>query len=186
MKPFLPASVALTLALGLVSPARADIAFPAPPPPVSSQKAKLVVAVDDSVKEAHLRIPQNLLPAAGKTEKGAEASAFGLPTVVAGVALTLAFVSGGFWLVRRGRAPASITAAVVLGLSLACLGASVALADIPRPPRKPLPPIPLPLVLPAGVQLSDNIVLDIVPKGEPLTLVVNKSMVLKTDKPEDK
>ena len=125
------------------------------------------------------------MPAAGKTEKGSEAAVFTMPTVVAGLALTLAFVSGGFWLVRRGRGPGRTAAAIVLALALTGFGASVVWADIPRPPR-PRTPVQLPLALPAGVQLSENLVLDVVAKDEPFTLVVNKSMVLKTDKPEDK
>ncbi len=72
----------------------------------------------DGVKEAHLRIPLNLLPAAAKTEKGSEASLLGMPTVIAGLALTLAFVSDGFWLSRRGRGTGRTAPAVVLALSL--------------------------------------------------------------------
>ena len=52
MKRFLPPALALAAMLGLGDAARADIAFPPPPAPVSSQKVKLVVVVDDSVKEA--------------------------------------------------------------------------------------------------------------------------------------
>lgn len=184
MKRFIVAALALFTAVGFIPAARADIAFPPPPAPISTQKVKLVVLTADGVKEAHLRIPQNLLPGATKTEKGSETSVFTTPTVVAGLALTLAFVSGGFWLVRRGRGPGRTAAAVVLALSLAGLGASVVWADLPRPPRRPV--VPLPLTLPAGIQVSENMVLEIVEKGDTVTLVVDKSMVLKTDKPEDK
>lgn len=183
MKRFLVAASALFTAVYFIPAARADLAVPPPPPPVATHKVKLVVLTGDNLKEAHLRIPQNLLPAA-KTEKSSETSLLGLPTVIAGLALTLAFVSGGLWLARRGRGPGRATPAVVLALSLFALGASVVWADIPRPPRHaPEPPIPLP----AGIQLSENMVLDILPeKGDTITLVVNKNMVLKTDKAEDK
>ena len=87
---------------------------------------------------------------------------------------------------RRGRGPARTATAVVLALSLVGLGASAVMADLPRPPRPVRPPIQLPLALPAGLQVSENMVLEIVEKGDAVTLVVNKSMVLKTDKPEDK
>ncbi len=41
--------------------------------------------------------------------------------------------------------------------------------------------------MPAGVQMSENMVLEILPeKGDMITLVVNKGAVLKTDKSEDK
>ncbi len=185
MKRFLVAALALFSLAGFVPAARADLAVPPPPLPVSTHKVKLVVLAVEGLKEAHLRIPRNLLPAAAKAEKGAEASLLGLPTVIAGLALTLAFVSGGFWLVRRGRGPGRSAAAVVLALSLFGLGASVVWADIPRPPRRPV--VPLPLALPAGVQMSENMVLEIIPeKGDTITLVVNKGAVLKTDKSEDK
>ncbi len=139
MKRFHVAALVLLTAICSMSAARADIAAPPPPLPVATHKVKLVVLTGDDLKEAHLRIPQNLLPAE-KAEKGSEASLLGLPTVIAGLALTLAFVSGGFWLVRRGRGPGRTAAAVVLAPSLFGLGASVVWADIPRPPRRPVVP----------------------------------------------
>ena len=183
MKRFHVAALVLLTAICSMSAARADIAAPPPPLPVATHKVKLVVLTGDNLREAHLRIPQNLLPAE-KTEKGSEASLLGLPTVIAGLALTLAFVSGGFWLVRRGRGPGRTAAAVVLAASLFGLGASVVWADIPRPPRTAHQS---PVLLPAGVQLSENMVVEILPeKGDVITLVVNKGAVLKTDKSEDK
>lgn len=182
MKRLPAAALALLTLVGLAPVARADIATPPPPPPISTQKVKLIVLTGDNLKEAHLRIPQNLLPAAAKAEKGSETSLFAAPNVVAGLALTLAFVSAGFWLVRRGRTRAA--AAAVLVLALIGAGASAVWADIPRPPRRPF--VQPPVELPAGIQLSENSVLEIVPKGDTITLIVDKNSVLKADKPEDK
>ncbi len=169
MKRLLAASLALPLLLAALPSARADLA---PPPLPKGTSTKFVVLVDERADTPHLQIPKSLLQG-GKTGQE-ESSLFGPPTVIAGLALTAAFVSGGFWLIRRGRGPGGAAAAVVLALSLLALGASAVWADIARPP-KPRGPVTLPL--PANVTLPDTVVVDILDKGDTITLIVNKKAV---------
>jgi hypothetical protein len=106
-------------------PARGNAAEPKAPPPPSSYEAevgerevRLVVVPSDAVKGVRLIIPQELV---GKTTaprpKGV---GLRLPTVVAGVALAAAFVSGGLWLSRRVKGRHA--AAVVLLAALVVAG----------------------------------------------------------------
>ncbi|HVS39163.1 MAG TPA: hypothetical protein VMS17_26630 [Gemmataceae bacterium] len=170
MKRILAASLALPLLLVVCAPARADIA---PPPLPMGAKTKFVVVVDDRADTPHLQIPKSLLQG-GQSGGKEDAGLFGAPTIIAGLALTAAFVSGGFWLIRRGRGPGRTLAAVVVILSFVALGASAVLADIPRPPR-PRGPVALPL--PANVTLPDTVVVDFLDKGDAITLIVNKKAV---------
>jgi hypothetical protein len=170
VKRILAAFLALPLLLTASPSARADLA---PPPLPKGTETKFVVVVDDRADKPHLQIPKSLLQ--GTTKPGQEeAGLFGAPTIIAGLALTAAFVSGGFWLVRRGRGPGRTAAAVVVVLSFLALGASAVWADIPRPPR-PRGPVVLPL--PANVTLPDTVVVDLLDKGDTITLIVNKKAV---------
>jgi hypothetical protein len=155
----------------------------APPPrpqpgiQIGTQDAKIAVEIDEKAKVARLQIPAQLLTG-GKGRPGAGAGLDRVPMVIAGLALTCAFVSGGFWLVRRGRG--NVLAALGLGLSLLAFGASAALADLGPKPIGPKPPPPVPLVpvkLPANIEINGNLTLEIIPAGDTLKLIVNKSMV---------
>ena len=132
-------------------------------------KVKLVVRVDEKSKLPVLQVPLNLAMGqqAGpgvQTPPPAGADAgprLGIPTIVAGLALTLAFASGGLWLVRRGSGRAL---AILLVLSLFAAGAAVWANGAPRPfPRPPAPqprPVLPELKLPAGIELSDKLILE--------------------------
>jgi hypothetical protein len=149
---------------------------PPPPPPVAFgvRDAELIVEIDEAAKGPRLQIPLKLLTA--QQRKGANAGQ--LPTLVAGLALTFAFVSGGFWLVRRGRA--RILGGVLFALSLLAATGSAVLADRPAPPR----PRTIPVTLPAELEFKGNIVLEIVPNGDKIKLVVPKPMVKKSAETE--
>ena len=204
MKHRMPLQWAL-LSLCLLTPgARANEAAPAPPRPEpipqpvigkGGQEVKLVVQVDDKAKVARLQMPLNLVfgtpnPPAGPAplplRRGADAGPLGLPTIVAGLALSLAVASGGLWLARRrwGR-----PAAMLLVLSLFAAGSAAVWADLgPRPlgpvprPAKPIKPAVPALKLPAGIELSENVILETVPHGDHLTLIVPKSAVVAKNK----
>ena len=152
--------------------------------PRGARRVPLTVEVDDRVKEMRLQIPANLRPPAAPAAPARGASAWHLPTVVAGVALTLSLATGGLWLLRRGSARRA--AAVGLLLALFALGGAVLFANAPiglggfeRPPPPfllPAPPGPPPtLLLPADVRLPPNLVLEVVEKGDGVKLIVNKA-----------
>jgi len=161
--------------LGALSPVRGNVA-PIPQPPLPEAKStKLVVVVDERVKEPRLIIPKSMM--------GEKKSAWlETPTVVAGLALTLSLVSGGVWLVRRGTT--RNIAAVVLALSVLAFGASALFANVPPPP--PPPSEPTNLKLPANIVLGDKLQIEFVDRADVITLLVNKGMVKPEAKPEPK
>lgn len=164
-------------------------------PGMLAREVQLVVQVDEKAKTARLQVPFNLFgqPAANPPgadlppRRGAEAGQLTVPTMVAGMALTLAFASGGLWLARR-RTRRSL--AILLVLSLFAAGTAAVWADLaprrggPKRPPQPVPPVLPALKLPAGVELPDKLVLEAVGAGDRVTLIVPKTMVLKKDKAE--
>jgi hypothetical protein len=169
--------------------------------------AKLVVEVDEKARQPRLIVPMTLLlkgsgppggvipgvpppvepiappppPGAPARKEGADAGALGLPTVVAGLALTAAFVSGGLWLIRRGSGRRYLG---VLVLGILAASATALWADIPpfRGRPKPPPPAPAkatPIPLPAGIELSEKITLEFSVAGDTLRLIVPKEAVLR-------
>ena len=153
---------------------------PAPPNPVQlgARNVELVVEIDNQAKEPRLQIPVNLL-GAGRPRLGADAGH--LPTMIAGMALTCAFVSGGFWLVRRGRG--RTVAALLLGASLLVGAASVS-ADLPRPPKPKQDPVAV--TLPANLTIPGKLVLEVVPNGDKIKLILNKAPEAEKVKPDEK
>jgi hypothetical protein len=149
------------------------VPFPRPAPLPEAKSAKLVVVVDERVKEPRLVIPKSLM--------GEKKSAWlETPTVVAGLALTFALVSGGVWLVRRGTT--RTVAAVALALSLLALGGSALFADVAKPPQPKVTPV----TLPANIVFTDKIQIEFVDKGDEVKLLVGKDMVKAEAKPEPK
>jgi hypothetical protein len=168
-------------------------------PAFAAKAVKLSVEVDEKAKQARLIVPMNLMfggflgpnpgrpnfpgrgGAPGGFGQGADARPLGLPTLVAGLALTLAAASGGLWLVRRrgGRVVAGILVVAMLGL-----GATVVWADgvpgfRPRPRPQPQPVVQAtPLALPANIQLNGRILFELAPQGNSVRLIVPRSAVL--------
>jgi hypothetical protein len=163
-------------------------------------KTALVVEIDNRVRIPRLQIPKSLLKDAGAGEQGAQAPApeqpqqeaavaegpRRLPTVMAGTALALGFMSGGLWLLRRPRRRLTVTLLLVAGL-LAVGGTALwanAAPPLRQRPPQPVPVQPLPavrpqLVLPAGILLPGNIDVEVVEKGDAIRLIVNRNMVLR-------
>jgi len=159
-------------------------------------KVKLVVQVKDGIKLPVLQVPVNLAmgqqanPGGGVGEApNAEPETdrrLGLTTLVAGLALTLAFASGGLWLVRRG---AQRTLVILVITGLVAVSTAVVWADVPPfGGRRPLPAVPpakpalTPIKLPAGIELSDKLILEPMPPGDHLTLILPRSMVTEKEK----
>jgi hypothetical protein len=174
MRRWLLAAVTTLFLIGSLSAVRADKPAPPPdrPPAPAGQKAKLVVEVDPNVKEPRLIIPRSLANPPKRADAG-----FGLPTIVAGVALTLAVVSAGFWFIRRG--PGRTIAAAVVVVSLFAFGVSALYADIPVEP-KPKPPATV--KLPADLQLPEDVVIEFSDKGDAIRLIVKKATSVNGEK----
>jgi hypothetical protein len=145
-----------------------------PPPrdPPAAQKAKLVVEVDPNAKEPKLFIPRSLANMPKKADAG-----ISVPTIVAGVALTLGLVSAGFWFIRRG--PGRSIAASVVVVSLFVLGVSALYADVPVKPKPPAT-----VKLPADVLLQEDVLIEFTDKGDTIRLIVNKANTIKVEKTE--
>jgi hypothetical protein len=166
--------------LALVEAARADISPPPrrPSRPAGRKQVKLVVKVDRKVRKPRLVVPRKFIGTRGRPR--AEAAPSRLPTLAAGVALSLTVVTGGIWLVRRGK-KGRFLAGALLAVSLVGLGGAALWADIPplgkrRPPAARTETV----ALPAGIQLSDELTLEIVERGNVVTLIVPPDSVLET------
>jgi hypothetical protein len=178
MRRWIFAAVPVLVLFGALPAVRAD-RVPDEPPAPAAQKIKLVVELDANAKQPRLVIPRSLANPPKKAGAG-----LNVPTIVAGVALTLAMVSAGFWFIRRG--PGRSVAMIVVFVSLFALGVSAVYADVgPGPrPRPPLPPAAAAIKLPADVQLTEDVLVEFTDKGDAIRLIVNKANVLKTDKAE--
>ena len=163
-------------------------------------RVKLVVKSDEKAKVPVLQVPINLAlgrqlglgvghaPEAAPDAAPEGGRRFGLSTIVAGLALTLAFASGGLWLVRRGstRTLTSIIIASVFVAGTAGVWADLLPGPIGPRPRPPAPAVPrlTTLKLPANIELPNNLILESMAASDHLTLIVPKSMV--ADKAEEK
>jgi hypothetical protein len=151
--------------------------------------------MDEKAKQATLQVPMNLMMQFGRPggrpgfppgggvppgRQGADAGHLGTPTIIAGLALTLAFATGGLWMVRRG---GGRYFALVLAVSLSVAGTAALWANAAPPPQKqPAPPgrQALPNIpLPADLRLNGDILFEMVPNGKQVTLIVPKTMITK-------
>ncbi len=173
MNRWLAPTIGLFLLFGALSPVRGDVAVPPPPLP-EAKPAKIIILVDERVTAPRFVVPKTLMA----DKKGA---GLNTTTIVAGLALTLAFVSGGLWLARRGKARA-IVASVVTVAALA-LGTTALLADLPKPPRPPKGPVAL--TLPADVTFTGKVEVEFVEKGDDVKLLVKQAWVKQQKKGEE-
>lgn len=124
------------------------------------------------VTRPKLVIPQKYAVVEGKLEK-ADAEPGGPRNWFAGLALSAAFVTGGFWLVRRGGKTSSalLIVAIVGGLLSAAFVLPEVFGNGPRPPRITTP-----------LETKDNTAnlgmdIVIVAEGERVELLLPKSML---------
>jgi hypothetical protein len=158
---------------------------PAPQGPINSLGAKLVVVFDENAKAPRLQISQALFQQPGPGAKDARPGRVSLPIIVAGLALSLGIVSGGFWLLRN-RTGQRLAVFLMAGAVLA-LGASVLWANFAPPPRfDPQAFVKNQVKLPAGLQLTEDITVEVLPVGAmppgSITLIVPRDAVLKKDR----
>jgi hypothetical protein len=159
---------------------------PEPPKPVA---APLVILIDDKVKEPRLEIPRNLLIGgrAALDDEGdtRRAETPRLHMLIAGVALSLSLAAAGFWLVRSGNRFSRGGVAVLLVAGALLTVGGVTLWANGLPPPQPAPPRPP--VMPLGVVLGDNVVIDLLPRGDAIRLIVSKKQLQDVlDKPAAK
>jgi hypothetical protein len=137
-----------------------------------------VVLVDDKAKEPHLEIPRTLLLGGRAAVEGEDdtqrAEAPRLHMLVAGVALSLSLAAAGFWLVRSGTrfSRRGVAVLLVAGALLTVGGVTLWANGLPPPPKTPRPP-----VMPQGVVLGDNVVVDLLPRGDAIRLIVSSKQL---------
>ncbi len=150
------------------------------PRPGTPPTAPVVVVVDDKAQETRLVIPRKVLAAALRADAGEPDDtqrAEGPPAlhlIVAGSALALALGLGGLWLVRLRTRPAARNLVLLLAaLALVAGAGGVLWADIPAPKPKPKPPTEVP----AGITLSEKVTIEIVDKGDAITLITPREQL---------
>lgn len=148
-----------------------------PGPPPKPPAVPFVIHIDDKAKEPHLEIPRTLLLGrrASLDDEGEtrRAEAPRPHMLVAGIALSLSVVAAGFWLVRSGNRFSRRGVAVLLVAgALLTVGGVTLWANVPPPGPPPGPP-----VMPPGVVLGDNVVLDLLPRGDAIRLIVTKKQL---------
>ncbi len=164
--------------LALASTGLADVT-PAPPkgrPITLEVRSGPVAAVT-------LQLPADFLQTTTAELGGGEGDRGALiRNAIAGGLLSLSLTAAGIWLLRRKRSRGAQTAMILSTLVLA--GASVTLADLGGPGRRPRPPIPLPASsFPPGTllklrdvlgaeTLSGKISVQFVSDGQPITLII--------------
>ncbi len=152
---------------------RHDLPFVPPPPPpevtIGVRPANLVVKKDDKARQVCLILPASLVT--GDVPLQGVGAARGLPAIMAGLALTAAFVSGGFCLVRKKRG----VAVVGLIASVVVFGCSAAKNKVVPAPE---PPPTMTVALPATVQLDGKLILDVVGGQGDVELIVPSASVV--------
>ncbi len=167
------------LLASLSSTARADEPVPHKP----GDKVPLAIVVDDKAAPAKLTIPKELvatMKASLDNYSGDSYAGTSMPTVAAGLSLSLALAFGGVWLVRNRTSPGMKNLVLLIGAFtlLVFAGANV-FADFS--PLKKRPAVPA----------NELVVVTVVDReGAPITLTVTKEKLAKAieaaAKPEPK
>lgn len=172
-------SLCAVVLLLLTSPmsVRADVPNPSDPnrnrpaEPAEHPTAALTIKIDEGVREPRLEIPRKLLAtwAADKDTQGALQPSRTY-TMLSGVALALAFACGGLWLARQGDRMTGRGLALLLGaITFLSIGGSAAWADRAVKPKESR----------SNNILFDKTVVEIVEKGEAITLTANREHLAK-------
>lgn len=145
----------------------------APTPRPAAPKPSLRVEVDPKAKNPRLIIPSNALRRAPLGGFGAPPPAdsrgglSSLSTVVVGACLTMAFVCGGLWFMRRGNNGA--IAALLVSIAFLGIGGATLYGDIaiPRPrPEKKFP----------GINVAKQVDVIVTRRGTEIRLIVSPAM----------
>lgn len=182
-----PWFVLVLLVLAAAGPARADIAIPDNRRPRAAERIRtdlpsshLTIESRAGLREARLQVPRKLLgqlaPQSGSAALSADSAAAPRPlhTVVAGVFLSLSFVSAGLLLVRSRRQQTVGRFALIASVCVVPLAAAVvALANAAPPPLlRPLDAGTLRKAVPNGKALAGAVRLEIVEDGDEIKLLV--------------
>lgn len=168
----------LVVALVLASRAGANPVVPKDPPKVPAPAAgpnvvPVEVEIAGFARQVTVIVPVGLLQQPPR--KGADAGP--LHPAIIGLALAGAFITGGFWLVRGGRGTRSAVAGLLL------LGAVVAgsfvQANFAPPPR------PIPVALPAGLTIPNQMAIELSPTAKTIKFIVPPGQVLRKEQPKE-
>jgi hypothetical protein len=171
MKKLIGVLTVLSVLAAARTSARANEAAPPPDKPSPPAAVPLVIVLDDSAKQPRLEIPRKVLSSLKASADGQEGDGRrveALPvlhTIVAGVALSLAFTLGGLWLVRSRRRFTGTGAALLLAALTLTVAGGVLWANVPAPPP-PRPADP-------GIPLADKATVQVVDQGDAIRLVAS-------------
>jgi hypothetical protein len=159
------------------------------------RQAPLVITVEEKAETARLLIPRKLVKAwqhaslaTPRNTAVASDRGWSLPTLAAGLALTLALTLGGLWLAGwrpgwDGPGARKVTALFLLAvLALGVLGALVR-ANFPPGSGPPLSPewmrdaVAVKPIGPEPLRLKGKVEVEVVPEGELIQLFVPRSML---------
>lgn len=143
----------------------------------------MTIEASDSVREATLLIPRNMLDLlrAGTDSSNETAGLMGtaglspMHTIIAGVSLSLSFFFGGIWFVRSQRWGRSGVALVLAACALAAAVTTIASANAGPPRSSPLNAGTLPRAVASGESLAGDVRVVIVPAGGRIRLIVPKA-----------
>jgi hypothetical protein len=129
--------------------------------PSPKPQGKLVVMVDNNARAPRLIVPKNLIGGDGR-----RGDAGILPTIMAGLALALAFAGSGIWMVRQRKGGHGAVLALVACLAVLSLGTALVADGGVRPP-------PTPVVTIEGTTVY------VVEKGDAIQLVISPADLAK-------
>lgn len=169
---FLQTSLAVMIAWGASSAAMADIRPPVPKP----QGTPVKVVVGEATGPMVIEIPANLVKQQEANQgaaPGAASPRSSLPTIMAGLALALAIVSGGMLAMRYFRRSGRLSpAGTVLGSAvvLALVASLAATAQANKAPPIPPRPFPNPEATPLAELTAE---VKVVKAGQPIRILLS-------------
>jgi hypothetical protein len=141
------------------------------------ENAPVSLTFHSDVKRPHMVIPQKYAVVDGKVGAKAEADVPSGRTALAGLTLSAAFVSGGFWLMRRnGRAGKAMLALFVISSTLFVSPLLSELSSNEAPPPK-VPPKALDELKIDGTTANLGVDIVIVAEGERIEIVLPKQLL---------
>jgi hypothetical protein len=173
--------LATALTLFMAGSTRADLLPPNGKPQPKRETNPLVILIDKDAKEVLLQIPRKFLEAAPP-----QSNLTPFRTIFAGLAMSLAI--GSVFFVKRGSRLVRSSVVAVIAFATIFTAVGMLCADIRPPGGSPRRPRPRPankpqadIILPAGTMIHNHAVIQVVPDGDELTLILPSRLQDKTD-----